>query len=82
MALLCSKLSSFDPNISYRSRTLDELNSLCNVLNGSKSKLSNSLQFVLKSRINPKSENEINANANLFKQGTYTKMAMSKASKS
>jgi hypothetical protein len=61
MALLCTKLSSFDPNISYRSRTLDELNSLCNLLNGSKSKLSNSLQFVLKSRINPKSENEINA---------------------
>jgi hypothetical protein len=47
MALLCSKLSSFDPKISYRSRTLDELDSLCNVLNGSKSKLSNSLQYYL-----------------------------------
>ena len=47
MALLCSKLSSFDPKVSYRSRTLDELNSLCNVLNGSKSKLSNSLQYYL-----------------------------------
>jgi hypothetical protein len=47
MALLCSKLSSFDPKISYRSRTLDELNSLCNVLNDSKSKLSNSLQYYL-----------------------------------
>jgi hypothetical protein len=47
MALLYSKLSSFDPKISYRSRTLDELNSLCNVLNGSKSKLSNSLQYYL-----------------------------------
>jgi hypothetical protein len=47
MAFLCSKLSSFDPKISYRSRTLDELNSLCNVLNGSKSKLSNSLQYYL-----------------------------------
>ena len=47
MALLCSKLSSFDPKISYRSRTLDELNSLCNVVNDSKSKLSNSLQYYL-----------------------------------
>ena len=47
MALLCSKLYSFDPKISYRSRTLDELNSLCNVLNDSKSKLSNSLQYYL-----------------------------------
>jgi hypothetical protein len=47
MAFLCSKLSSFDPKDSYRSRTLDELNSLCNVLNGSKSKLSNSLQYYL-----------------------------------
>jgi hypothetical protein len=47
MALLCSKLSSFDPKVSYRSRTLDELNSLCNVLNGSKSKLSNTLQYYL-----------------------------------
>jgi hypothetical protein len=47
MALLCSKLSSFDPKISYRSRTLDELNSLCNVLNDSKSKLRNSLQYYL-----------------------------------
>jgi hypothetical protein len=47
MALLCSKLSSFDPKISYRSRTVDELNSLCNVLNDSKSKLSNSLQYYL-----------------------------------
>jgi hypothetical protein len=28
MALLCSKLSSFDPKISYRSRTLDELDSM------------------------------------------------------
>src|SRR5919199_5460895 len=47
MALLCSKLSSFDPKVSYRSRTLDELNSLCNMLNDSKSKLSNSLQYYL-----------------------------------
>jgi hypothetical protein len=47
MVLLCSKLSSFDPKISYRSRTLDELNSLCNVVNDSKSKLSNSLQYYL-----------------------------------
>lgn len=47
MALLSSKLSSFDPKVSYRSRTLDELNSLCNVLNDCKSKLSNSLQYYL-----------------------------------
>jgi hypothetical protein len=47
MALLCSKLSSFDPKVSYRSRTLDELNSLCNILNDCKSKLSNSLRYYL-----------------------------------
>jgi hypothetical protein len=47
MALLCSKLASFDPKVSYRSRTLDELNSLCNILNDCKSKLSNSLQYYL-----------------------------------
>src|SRR6188472_2150458 len=47
MALLSSKLSSFDPKVSYRSRTLDELNSLCNVLNDCKSRLSNSLQYYL-----------------------------------
>ena len=47
MALLCSKLSSFDPKISYRSRTLDELNSLCNVINDCKYKLSNCLQYYL-----------------------------------
>jgi hypothetical protein len=47
MALLCSKLSSFDPKISYRSRTLDELNSFCNVINDCKYKLSNCLQYYL-----------------------------------
>ena len=47
MALLSSKLSSFDPKVSYRSRTLDELNSLCDILNDCKSKLSNSLQYYL-----------------------------------
>jgi hypothetical protein len=47
MALLYSKLSSFDPKISYRSRTLDELNSLCNVINDCKYKLSNCLQYYL-----------------------------------
>jgi hypothetical protein len=80
MALLCSKLSSFDPNISYRSRILDELNSLCNLLNGSKSKLSNSASVFFKKQNKPQIKKRNNANANLFKQGTYTKMAMSKAS--
>ena len=47
MALLCSKLSSFDPKISYRSRTLDELNSFCNVINDCKYKLNNCLQYYL-----------------------------------
>jgi hypothetical protein len=42
------KLHSFDPNTSYRFRTLNELNVLCATLNESKSKLSTSLQFYLK----------------------------------
>jgi hypothetical protein len=40
-------LYSFDPNTSYRFRTLDELNALCGIINESKSKLSISLQFYL-----------------------------------
>ena len=42
------KLHSFDPNTSYRFRTLNELNVLSGRLNESKSKLSTSLQFYLK----------------------------------
>ena len=42
------KLHSFDPNTSYRFRTLNELNVLSSRLNESKSKLSTSLQFYLK----------------------------------
>ena len=41
------KLSSFDPNTSYRFRTLDELNVMCSIINESKSKLSTSLQYYL-----------------------------------
>src|SRR5919202_3683287 len=41
------KLHSFDPNTSYRFRTLDELNVLCGTINESKSKLSASLQYYL-----------------------------------
>ena len=47
MLLSYSKLSSFDPKVSYSARTLDELNSLCDVLNISKSKLSDTLQYYL-----------------------------------
>jgi hypothetical protein len=43
-----NKLVSFDPNISYCSRTLNELNCLCSAINDSKSKLSSSsLQYYL-----------------------------------
>src|ERR687883_1906958 len=42
------KLYSFDPNTSYRFRTLDELNVLSSTINESKSKLSTSLQFYLR----------------------------------
>lgn len=41
------KLNSFDPNISFRFRTLNELNMLSSTLNESKSKLSTSLQYYL-----------------------------------
>jgi hypothetical protein len=41
------KLDSFDPNNSYRFRTLNELNVLSTTLNESKSKLSTSLQYYL-----------------------------------
>ena len=41
------KLYSFDPNTSYRFRTLDELNVLSSTINESKSKLSTSLQYYL-----------------------------------
>jgi hypothetical protein len=41
------KLHSFDPNASYRFRTLDELNILSSTINESKSKLSTSLQYYL-----------------------------------
>src|ERR671938_1131752 len=41
------KLYSFDPNTSYRFRTLDELNVLSGTINESKSKLSTSLQYYL-----------------------------------
>lgn len=41
------KLHSFDPNTSYRFRTLDELNVLSGIINESKSKLSTSLQYYL-----------------------------------
>jgi hypothetical protein len=41
------KLLSFDPNTSYRFRTLDELNSVCGIINESKSVLSTSLQYYL-----------------------------------
>jgi len=43
-----NKLFSFDPKISYRSRTLDELNSLCSVINDSKLNLSRGLQYYLR----------------------------------
>ena len=42
------KLHSFDPNTSYRFRTLNELNVLSSTMNESKSKLSTSLQYYLK----------------------------------
>src|SRR5918995_1584833 len=41
------KLDSFDPNTSFRFRTLNELNVLSTTLNESKSKLSTSLQYYL-----------------------------------
>jgi hypothetical protein len=41
------KLHSFDPNISYRFRTLAELNALSNTINECKSKLSMPLQYYL-----------------------------------
>jgi hypothetical protein len=41
------KLYSFDPNTSYRFRTLSELNVLSSTINESKSKLSTSLQYYL-----------------------------------
>src|SRR5919199_4948684 len=41
------KLYSFDPNTSYRFRTLNELNVLSSTINESKSKLSASLQYYL-----------------------------------
>jgi hypothetical protein len=41
------KLHSFDPNTSYRFRTLNELNVLSTTLNESKFKLSTSLQYYL-----------------------------------
>src|SRR5919106_2451288 len=41
------KLHSFDPNTSFRFRTLNELNVLSTTLNESKSKLSTSLQYYL-----------------------------------
>jgi hypothetical protein len=41
------KLYSFDPNTSYRSRTLDELNVISSTINESKFKLSTSLQYYL-----------------------------------
>jgi hypothetical protein len=41
------KLYSFDPNTSYRFRTLDELNVISSTINESKSKLSTSLQYYL-----------------------------------
>lgn len=41
------KLLSFDPNTSYRFRTLDELNAVCGIINESKSVLSTSLQYYL-----------------------------------
>jgi len=41
------KLHSFDPKISYRFRTLNELNALSSTINESKSKLSMSLQYYL-----------------------------------
>jgi hypothetical protein len=56
MSIICSyaliiqkamKLHSFDPNTSYRFRTLDELNVLSSTINESKFKLSTSLQYYL-----------------------------------
>jgi hypothetical protein len=41
------KIHSFDPNTSYRFRTLDELNVLSSTVNKSKTKLSMSLQYYL-----------------------------------
>lgn len=41
------KLHSFDPNTSYRFRTLNELNVLSSTINESKSKLSTSLRYYL-----------------------------------
>jgi hypothetical protein len=42
------KLHSFYPNTVYRFRTLNELNTLCSIINAFKSKLSNSLQYYLR----------------------------------
>jgi hypothetical protein len=42
------KLHSFYPNTVYRFRTLNELNTLCSIINASKSKLSNCLQYYLR----------------------------------
>jgi hypothetical protein len=47
MTSLYSRVISFDVKNSYRPRTLDELNSLSDVINNSKFKLSNSLQYYL-----------------------------------
>jgi hypothetical protein len=44
---MAMKLHSFDPNTSYRFRTLDELNVLSSTINESKSKLSTLLQYYL-----------------------------------
>jgi len=42
------KLHSFYPNTVYRFRTLNELNTLCSIINAYKSELSNSLQYYLR----------------------------------
>jgi hypothetical protein len=42
-----SRLYSFNPNISFQGKTLDELNALCNRINDSKFKLSQSIQYYL-----------------------------------
>jgi hypothetical protein len=47
MTSLYSRVISFDVKNSYRPRTLDELNSLSDVINKSKFKLSSSLQYYL-----------------------------------
>jgi hypothetical protein len=47
MTLSYSKLSSFDPNIAYHFRKLDELNDLTSTINTSKLRLSSHLQYYL-----------------------------------